>query len=287
MKILVLASGGDSQGMNRVIYNLYKHYKTKVYGCECGFAGLIEGNILPLKHFKPAKHKNNSGVCIKSSRCPEFNTEAGFAKALKNAKNYDYIVILGGNGSKKGAKELEKNGIKVVFVPATIDNDIDNSQYSLGFDSAVNACCYSINNIMPSVNSFKNRVCVFVVMGNSCSKIAENVSDKVNADYLIKSEDDIDYKKIVNTIEKTISKQKNTVIILKEKLLKSEDFVQKLQAKVKNVFLQYFEIGYLQRGSKPTKFEILQANKISKKIFKSIKSQNSHYIYFQKDKWKF
>lgn len=286
MKILILASGGDSQGMNRVVYNLYKHYGKKAYGCECGFAGLIEGNFLPLKDFMPAKYKNYAGVCLKSSRCPKFNTELGFAKALKNAKNFDYIVVIGGNGSKRGAKELEKFGIKVVFVPATIDNDVENSEYSLGFNSAVNSCYQSINNIMLSVNSFKNRVCVFVVMGNDCPKIAENVSNKVGADYLIRSENDINYEKISNIIKKNTEKNKNTVIILKEKLLNTEDFAKNLQAKVKNIFIQTFEIGYLQRGYRPTKFDIVQANKISKQIFKAIKTKNSHFIYFQKGKWK-
>ena len=156
MKILVLTSGGDAPGMNMILYSLYRKFGKDLFAARAGFKGLINNDICNISEFK--MDKLSAGSIIKSSRCPDFKTREGFKKGLNNAKNFDYVIILGGNGSYKGACELAENGIKAIFIPATIDNDVEISEYSQGFNTAVSACINHFNSIMPSMETF-NRWC--------------------------------------------------------------------------------------------------------------------------------
>lgn len=288
MKLLVLASGGDAPGMNKVIYNLYKKFGKNLFACVGGFAGLINNQIRPIKDFNLSYFKNKAGVCIKSSRTMEFKTKEGFDKGLKVAKKFDWLIILGGNGSKDGAKKLSEHGVKTIFIPATIDNDIMSSDYSLGFHTAIKACCETIHKIMQSVNSFENQCCVFEVMGRDCGKIAENVAKVVEADCLITSKKDIKFKNILSIMETNISLNKTTVIIMKEKIVSCENFVIELNSKLPCVYARHCKIGLLQRGTNPSKVDLTKANQISKNIIKIIKNyQKGAVIFFENGECKY
>lgn len=281
MKVLVIASGGDTPGMNRVIFNLYKKFKDNLFACKRGFSGLIDGEIYPASVFEPKKYKNEAGVCIKSARCPRFITDEGFKKGLKNAKKFDAVVILGGNGSAKGAKRLAENGVKTIFAPATIDNDIEGSEYSLGFHTAVKACCDAVYNVMPSMNAF-DRTCVFQVMGRRCDKIAKNVANAVGADALVASEEELNFQKIAKILNKNFKQETSSIIILRENILPVEKFISNLKTMTKGVEIKPFVVGHLQRGTKPSKVDIKKANQISKNILKAIKSnQKFAFTYFE------
>lgn len=273
MKILLLASGGDAPGMNKIIFNLFKKYKSNIWACEGGFKGLIEGKISSLSRFEPEKFKNQAGCCIKSARCLEFKTEKGFKKGLKNAKKFDAVVILGGNGSFEGAKRLASKGVKVVFVPVTIDNDVEISEYSLGFHTAVKACCDAIYNIMPSMNAF-NRCCVFEVMGRKYDKIAFAVAQVTNPDALISNEEDLNFSKISKIVRKNFKNNNSSFIVIRENILNLNKFVSTLKTMVKDIDIKTFVVGHLQRGTKPTRVDLKKANEFSKCIFKSIKTKN-------------
>ena len=286
MKVLIIASGGDAPGMNKVIYNLYRRLKGNLFACKKGFAGLIDGTILPAQNFNPSKYKNEAGVCIKSARCPRFIHDEGFKKGLKNAKKFDAVVILGGNGSAKGAQRLAENGVKTIFVPATIDNDIAGGEYSLGFHTAVKACCDAVYNVMPSMNAF-DRTCVFQVMGRRCNKIALNVAKMVNADALIANEDEIDFQHLAKVINKNYKQENSSIIILRENILPIDKFISTLKTFTKGVEIKPFIVGHLQRGKRPSKVDINKANQICKNIFKALKSeQKFSFIYFKEGQCK-
>ncbi len=281
MKILVIASGGDAPGMNRLIYQLGKHYGKNLYACKAGFSGLINNWIYPISNFDIKTFKNQAGVVIKSSRCPKFITDEGFKKGLKNAKKFDFVIILGGNGSAKGARRLAENGIKTIFVPATIDNDVDGSDYSLGFHTAVKACCNAVYNIMPSMEAF-NRSCVFQVMGRRCDKIAQNVASVVGADVLVADENDLDFTKTAKILNANSKQEKSSIIIIRENIIPLEKFENSLKTLAKDVELKSFVVGHLQRGSNPSKVELKKADLIAKRIFKVIKLHlPAASIYFQ------
>ena len=275
MKILVLASGGDAPGMNNFLYYITKAFKKDAYACKAGFKGLIEGRYYALSELDTKKYKNCAGCIVKSSRCPEFKTPAGFSKGLENAKKFDLCIILGGNGSEKGAEKLAENGVRTIFVPATIDNDVKSSEYSIGFHTAVRECCHAVEAIMPSMEAF-SRACIFETMGRHDSAIAKTSAGIISADYLIGDEKDLDYDKIAKIINRNYKGEHSTSIILRENIVKKNELMKELSLRVPKEILKYHVIGHTQRGGKPSKVELKISKKLAKKAINFIKkSKNS------------
>lgn len=271
MKIVILTSGGDAPGMNKFIAQMARTFKGQVYGCKAGFRGLINNDIKPIEEYNPFAVENEAGSCIYCSRCPEFATEKSFLKAVKNASAYDLVVVLGGNGSFKGAKQLAANGVRTIFVPATIDNDVDVSEYSLGFHTAVKACCDCYYNIMPSMQAF-NRCCVFMVMGRRHNAIALNTASAVQADYVVT--DKVEYDKIAKVVKANHNKGRATGIILRENLVPLDEFMKNIESRVKGLEIRGVTVGHAQRGTAPTRSELAFAKKFAKCAIKVIKSGN-------------
>lgn len=270
MKILILASGGDAPGMNKFIAKLYRAFKSEIFACKAGFKGLISGDIRPLSSFEPLKYENQAGCCIFSSRCLEFQTDKGFKKGLKNCKQFDCVIIMGGNGSYKGAKQLSENGINSVFIPCTIDNDVDISDYSIGFHTAVKAVCDYVKNTMPSMQAFL-RCAVFEVMGRRDGSIARASGAAVEADYIVSEEKDLDFKKIARIAKENFKNERSSCIILRENIMPLKDFVSALQKEAGSVEVKGLSVGHVQRGQKPTKAELKNASMFANAAIKGIK----------------
>ena len=270
MKVLILASGGDAPGMNKFISKLAQHFGKDLYACKRGFRGLYENEIYPIKYFDTLKHANSAGCCITSARFPEFKEKDVFKKAVENAKAYDAVVVLGGNGSQKAVVEMEKAGVKAVFVPCTIDNDVEENDYSIGFDTAVESVCYVYNNVMPSMEAF-SRSCVFVTMGKHSGNIAKAAAKLVKPDIVIVEESQLDEEKIIEAIKKNYSKEKSTSIILRENIVDVNKLCKTISEKIKPAEIRAFVVGYLQRGSKPTSRELRIAYQFALATIKAIR----------------
>ncbi len=270
MKVLVLCSGGDGPGMNRFIYELYHAFRDEIYFANAGFLGLTDGQIFPLEMNE--EYKNLAGTVIKSSRFPEFKEKEPFKMGLENAKKFDAVVILGGNGSEKGAKELYENGANTIFVPGTIDNDVEDSSYAIGFLTAVKEGVYAVQNSMPSIQSFNNS-CIFEVMGRQHPAIAKAVAKEVNADVLIAEKKDFDVEKIKNIILKNLVNDKSTCIIARENIMSAEKMAKALNTALGQEIVKYHIVGRTQRGGKPTKEELLFASKLAKETIFCIKKR--------------
>ena len=270
MKILILCSGGDAPGMNRFIYNLSK--LDEVYYARAGFKGLVEGDILPLNKNEAKKFKDEAGAIILSSRYPKFQERKYFLKGVKNSKDFDVVIVLGGNGSFHGAKELSENGVNAIFVPATIDNDVENSSYSIGFDSAVSQGVYTIENSMPSINAFC-QTCLFEVMGRKCDAIAKAVSKQVLADYTICEEKDLKFKLIEKIIKERRKNFLGTSIVVRENIMPINEMAEKLNKNFKEEVVKTQVVGRLQRGGKPTSKELSFVDKFSEAVISLIKSK--------------
>ena len=275
MKALVLCSGGDAPGMNYCVYSLVKSAKKfDFYGAIAGFKGLIENNFVMLSKKECEKYKNFSGAFIKTSRCPEFKTKKGVETAVKNIKNngFDCVIVLGGDGTYKGCVELAKKGVNVIFIPATVDRDLNYETYSIGFLSAVHICSQYIVKVMNSFSSL-DRTGVFEVMGRHNSSICKTVARAINADCYICSENikDFDVKQIDPT-------KPHQVIVLQENLLNLNDFCENLEKHLKSE-VRGCVIGYLQRGIDPTKQEKQICEVFAKVAIKLIlKNQFNHAI---------
>lgn len=286
MKLLVIASGGDGAGMNKVLATLYRKFKKNIFACDGGFEALYKNDIKPLYFFEPLKHENEAGCCIKSGRFPQFKEEKYFKVALKNARNYDYVIVMGGNGSEMGCQDLTKGGVKTIFIPGTIDNDVLKSEYSIGFDSAVHACVQMISNIMPSMETM-GQSCVLEVMGRHCSKIAEEVANRTKADLCVKEKTDLKYVKIANLIKSKAKKRETALIILRENIVDIREFADEINGRIGAGVLKKQIAGYVQRGPKPTEKELLLAKEFALKAIEVVKKnsfskkilmQNGHIV---------
>ena len=272
MKILILCSGGDAPGMNRFVYDIYSTFKKNVFFAFKGFAGLIDNQIFPLEKVISSQIKNEAGTIIKSSRCPEFKQKKFFKLALENAKAFDVVIILGGNGSEKGAKELSENGINCIFVPATIDNDVSDSHYSIGFSTAVKECVYAIESSMKSVESMSN-ACLFEVMGRENSSIAKLSSQLTNADYAVLEKEDLDFEKMKNIVLSKQVKNESAKIVVRENIMNINEIAKKLNDQIGFDLVKTYVVGRTQRGGTPTKEELQMADKFARETIFCIKKK--------------
>lgn len=272
MKILILASGGDAPGMNRFVWEMYNRCKKDVFFAYGGFEGLIDGYIYPLEEVIDKNVKDCAGVVIRSSRCPEFKQQKYFDMGLENAKKFDVVVILGGNGSERGAKRLFENGVNTIFVPGTIDNDVDDCFYSIGFSTAVKECVYSIENSMPSIDAFTH-ACLFEVMGREKEAICNAVAKKVNADYTISDKQSLDFEKLRDIILKNHIWARSTCIVVRENIMDVKEVARKLNEMLDMEIVKFQIVGRTQRGGNPTKEELEMSTKFAKETVRCIKSK--------------
>lgn len=258
MRVAILTSGGDAQGMNMVLkgaLDLAKATKVDLYKVRRGYEGLIDGEISPLTYDDLQGRENDGGSCIMISRSSRF-LQAKYRKiAVDNLKKkkISHLIVVGGNGSFRGALDLMKLGVNVICVPATIDNDL-NFDMTLGFDSAVNHAVECIDNILDCVNAIGCGV-VVEVMGRESGDLATYVGRALNAEYIITNDIPVDYKAISEQI-KSYYKMGCTqpVVILQEKFLDIDTVVDSLE---KNTGIRFKRqvLGYAQRGGKPSAYD--------------------------------
>ena len=257
-KIAVLTSGGDAPGMNAAIravtrYAIYKGLE--VYGVERGYTGLINSEIKQMDRRAVSDIIQRGGTILKTSRSPEFN-EVEYQKiAAENLEAYDIegLVVIGGDGSFRGAKDLTDNcGIRTVGIPGTIDNDLAYTDYTLGFDTAVNTALSAINNLRDTMTSHE-RVCIVEVMGRKCGDIALYAGLGGGAEVIIVPEVHNDIAQIAKSIAVNKRKGKTSdIIVLAEGVCRAVQLKQQLNVQGITSSIKTTELGYIQRGGAPT-----------------------------------
>ncbi len=265
-RIAVLTSGGDTPGMNAVINSVVMTAKTRglsVLGVEKGYKGLIEGRLVEL-HSKDVRGiVNKGGTMLKTARCLEMKTEEGRNQAVKvlNAYGVEGLVVIGGDGSFKGAKVLSDLGIATVGLPGTIDNDLAYTDYTIGFDTAVNCVVGEIAKIRDTMLSHE-RIGVIEVMGNKCGDIALNAGVAGEVEYIIVPEMPFDIDAICDSLTgRAIKGNKTSLIIISEGAGKGEAVANYLRAKT-GFDVKAIKLGYVQRGGSPSSFDRLIAIKM-------------------------
>ena len=257
-KIGVLTSGGDAPGMNAAIravtrYAIYKGLE--VYGIERGYTGLINSEIKQMDRRAVSDIIQRGGTILKTSRSPEFR-EVGYQKiAAENLEAYDIegLVVIGGDGSFRGTKDLTDNcGIVTVGIPGTIDNDLAYTDYTLGFDTAVNTALSAINNLRDTMTSHE-RVCIVEVMGRKCGDIALYAGLGGGAEVIIVPEVHNDIAQIAKSIAVNKRKGKTSdIIVLAEGVCRAVELKQQLKDQGITSSIKTTELGYIQRGGAPT-----------------------------------
>ncbi len=257
-KIGVLTSGGDSPGMNAAIravvrYGIY--HNMEVYGIKRGYEGLIEGDVERLYRRSVGDILQRGGTILKTARSKEFMTDEGMEKAYKTLRSIkiEDLIVIGGNGSLTGAKLLsEKYGVDVIGIPGTIDNDLQYTDNTIGFDTAINTVLEAITRIRDT-SSAHQRTSIIEVMGRHCGDIALYAGIAGGAECVLLPEIDDDMEAVYNKVVAGIDSGKLHSIIIKAEGvdIDNEELFRKLKEKTgRNV--NYIVLSYLQRGGSPT-----------------------------------
>ncbi|NLU47623.1 MAG: 6-phosphofructokinase [Syntrophomonadaceae bacterium] len=254
-RIAVLTSGGDAPGMNAAIRAVVRsaiYNQLEVFGVMQGFEGLIQGQIKPMYLGSVADIIHRGGTILQTSRSARFMTEEGRRQALEQLEKRGItgLIVLGGNGSLRGAYEFSKLGIKVVGNPATIDNDIVYTR-SIGFDTAVNTALTAINHIRDTATSH-GRVFIIEVMGHNCGEIALAAGVAGGAESILIPEIEVDLEQIITKINQGTARGKlHSIIIVAEGVYP----VMELKEKIEEATGQDTRVtilGHIQRGGTPT-----------------------------------
>jgi len=261
-RIAVLTSGGDAPGMNAAIRSAVRtaiYNKLEVYGVRRGYAGLIDGDFLSLQARSVSNIITEGGTILKTSRCEEFKSKEGQKKAVAQLKKrkIDGLVVMGGNGSFKGAHKLAADwGIRVVGVPGTIDNDITGTDYTIGADTAVNTALDAIDKIRDTVHSME-RIFIVEVMGRKEGFIAIRVGLTGGAEDIIVPETEYNIEDMCDDIREGRKKGKiSWIIVLSEGVAPAEDVAGLIRENT-GFEVRSITLGHVQRGGSPTAMDRL------------------------------
>lgn len=256
----VLTTGGDASGMNAAIRAVVRtaiFRGLKVYGIKRGFRGLIDGDLEEMKPTSVSGIINQGGTILKTIRCPEFREKNNQKKAAENIKCYgiDALVIIGGNGSLAGGGALYyKWKIPVVNIPASIDNDLAFTDYTVGFDTAVNTALEAIDKIRDTATSH-DRVFVVEVMGRDNGLIALEVALGSGAEAVLIPEIKPDLNKVCEQLDKGhIRGKHSSIIIVAEGVMSGYEAAKQIRKRTKDLEVRVSVLGYMQRGGSPTAF---------------------------------
>ncbi len=255
MNIAVMTSGGDAPGMNAAIRAVVRTsiYKgMEVYGIYGGFEGLIEGKIEKLNLSSVADIIQKGGTILGTSRSKRFQTEEGQESAVSKLKiyNIDKLVVLGGDGSAKGALALEKKGIRTAVIPCTIDNDMGYTESTIGFYTAVETVTDAISKIRDTTEAH-GRANVVEVMGRSCGDIALYAGISGGAESIIVPEMETNMDEIAKKmLEGKNRGKRHHIILVAEGAGEAHQVARELQ-KLTGIETRVTILGYIQRGGSP------------------------------------
>lgn len=265
-RIAVLTSGGDAPGMNACIRAVVRggiYNGMEVFGVKRGYYGLVNDDMAQMEMRSVSDIVQRGGTILYTARCPEFKTKEGMDKAIATLKRHeiDGLVVIGGDGSFRGAKELtELCGIPTMGIPGTIDNDLPYTDYTLGFDTAVNTVVDLINNIRDTMTSHE-RVSVVEVMGRNCGDIAIYAGVAGGAEVIVIPEVPITEAEIADRIQNSRKRGKSSnIIVVSEGVKNFAPVVENLEKKL-GISVRTTVIGHIQRGGAPSMADRILASK--------------------------
>ena len=252
----VLTSGGDAPGMNaavRAVVRTAIACGMKVKGIHRGYNGLIEGDIFDMDIRSVSDIIHRGGTVLYTARSPLFKTEEGLNAAIENCKKFgiEGIVVIGGDGSFRGARDLSLRGIPCVGIPGTIDNDITSTEYTIGFDTAMNTAMEMVDKIRDTAQSH-DRCSVVEVMGRRAGFLALQCGISVGATAVIVPEVEYDLDKIIAKIKNSqATGKKHFIIVVAEGVGGVEEISKKIEAET-GIETRATILGHVQRGGRPT-----------------------------------
>ncbi len=268
-KIAVLTSGGDAPGMNAAIRAVVRtaiHNGIEVMGVQRGYAGLINGELFPMNRSSVSDIIQRGGTILRTARCVEFKQEEVRKEAAKILADngVDALVVIGGDGSFTGAKLLSKLGVKTVGLPGTIDNDLNYTDYTIGFDTALNTVLDAINKIRDTSTSHE-RVSIVEVMGRHCGDLALYAGLAGGAEAIVVPEKDFDKNELCRTIlEGKANGKMHNLVLLAEGLGGAFELAKEVED-VTGIETRATVLGHIQRGGAPSAFDRVLASRMGSK----------------------
>ncbi|WP_346353275.1 ATP-dependent 6-phosphofructokinase [Azotosporobacter soli] len=268
-RIAVLTSGGDAPGMNaaiRAVARVGAHYGYEVLGVERGYDGLMQGAFLLLDSKAVAGIIHRGGTMLKTARSEEFRKPEGRKLAAEQLKSLgiEDLVVIGGDGSMAGAIALEEEcggWLRTYVIPATIDNDMAGTDYTIGFDTAVNNAFDAINKIRDTTESHE-RVAVVEVMGRNSGNIALTLGIACGAELVLVPERKMEMPEVCDTLRRGFQRGKlYTIVIVAEGAGDAHDVAAQI-TKSTGFKCQTTALGYIQRGGHPTALDNLISSEL-------------------------
>ncbi len=286
-KIGVLTSGGDSPGMNAAIRSVVRacaYYNIKCVGIYRGYQGMIEGDFKELNARSVNNIINKGGTILKTARSEEFRTIEGRKKAYKNIKqkDIDAFVVIGGDGSFTGAEIFNKEfNFPVIGIPGTIDNDIFGTNFTLGYDTALNTAVEAIDKIRDTASSH-NRLFFVEVMGRDVGDIALNVGVGAGAEEILIPEEDLGLDRLLESLKKSRKSGKTSSIVVVAEGDKTGENVFELAKYVEENMPSYevrvSVLGHMQRGGAPSCFDRVLASRMGVKVVEILLEGKSNFM---------
>lgn len=268
-KIGVLTSGGDAPGMNAAIRAVTRkaiYHGLEVYGIQNGYQGLIEGNIKKMELGSVGDIIHRGGTILFSARCDEFKTEEGQQKGIEQLKKFgiDGLVVIGGDGSFQGAQKLTEKGFPCIGVPATIDNDVAGTNFTIGFDTALNTVIDGIDKIRDTATSHE-RTYVIEVMGRDAGDLALWAGLADGAESILIPEKPADFEDVIERLKSGMERgKKHSIIVLAEGVGSGIEYGEKIEEAL-NIETRVTVLGHLQRGGSPTASDRVLASRLGAK----------------------
>lgn len=265
-RIGVLTSGGDAPGMNAAIRAVVRaglHHNLEVFGIYSGYKGLFQNNIVALNRHSVSDVITRGGTFLGSARFPEFKDEAVRLKAVENLKLHgiDALVVIGGDGSYLGAMSLTEMGFPCIGIPGTIDNDIAGTDFTIGFDTALNVAVEAIDRLRDTCSSH-NRISVVEIMGRHCGDLTSSAAVAGGAEYVIVPEVAFDQDELIQQIYAGMAKgKKHAIIAICENMCDANRLAKNIQD-VTGRDTQATILGHIQRGGTPTAQDRIMASRM-------------------------
>lgn len=268
--IAVLTSGGDAPGMNACIRAVVRtgiYHGKKMFGVMQGYQGLIENNINEMNSRSVSNILHLGGTVLKTARCLAFKEEAGMEIAFNNlkAKDIDGLIVIGGDGTFTGANIFgKKYGINVIGIPGTIDNDLYGSDFTLGYDTAVNTIIEAIDKIRDTADSH-DRLFFIEVMGRDSGCIALRSAIASGAEAVLLPEKETSLKELITKLKSGASTKKSSSIVIVSEGNKyggAYDIAKSVKRKFTHYDTKVTILGHLQRGGSPSSFDRILASRL-------------------------
>ncbi len=269
-KIGVLSSGGDSPGMNAAIRAVVRtgiYNGLEVFGIMRGYAGMMENDIIPMHSRSVANIIQRGGTILKTARCKEFYDKEGREKAYSNLKQYgiDGLVIIGGDGSFRGADIFSREfDIACIGIPGTIDKDIAGTDFTIGFDTAVNTAVEAIDKIRDTADAH-DRLFIIEVMGRDAGYIALHSGIATGAENILIPERKTDMEELIHSLLEKEKRKKlvNLIVVAEgEEFGGANEVAKVIKDRLPNVETRVCILGHIQRGGAPTCLDRLIASRM-------------------------